>query len=66
MSLSGGTATLTAPGDASYFTFYSATNLAPPVAWVPLTNAPVLIGNEWRVTLPSGTTGQRYFHLQRP
>ena len=58
--------TLTWPADASYFTVHSATNLTPPIIWTPLTNAPVLLGNEWRVTLPAATNGQRFFRLQTP
>ena len=52
--------------DAGPFSLHSATNLTPPVAWTPLTNAPVLLGNEWRVTLPAATNGQRFFRLQTP
>lgn len=54
------------PADAAYFPLHSATNLTPPVAWTPLTNAPVLTNNQWRVTLPAPTQGQRYFRLQSP
>jgi hypothetical protein len=36
------------------------------VAWTPLTNSPVLLSNEWRVTLPAATNGQRFFRLQTP
>ena len=59
-----GSLMLSAPSDASYFTVHSATNLASPVAWTPLTNTPVLTSNEWRVTLPAATNGQRFFRLQ--
>jgi autotransporter-associated beta strand protein len=58
--------TLSAPADASYFTIASATNLTPPVAWTPLTSAPYLVSNEWRVTLPAATNGHRFFRLQTP
>ena len=66
-TLSGGNQfTLIWPGWAAGYAMFTATNLAPPTAWVPLTNAPMLIGNEWRVTLPAGTTGTRFFKLQHP
>jgi hypothetical protein len=57
--------TLAWPAD-SFFAPYTATNLTPPVAWTPLTNAPSLLSNEWRVTLPVATNGQRFFRLQTP
>ena len=66
LSVSGSSLTLAWPASASYFTVHSATNLTPPVAWTPLTNAPSLVSNEWRVTLPAATNGQRYFRLQTP
>jgi hypothetical protein len=59
-----GSLTLSAPAHASYFTLNAATNLTPPVTWSPLTNAPVLMGNEWRLHLPPATNGQGFFHLQ--
>jgi len=63
LSTSGGGFALAWPADASYFSLSAVTNLTPPVAWTPLTNTPVLISNEWRVTLPAGTNVQRYFRL---
>ncbi len=65
-TLAGSSLILTAPGDASYFTLHSATNLAPPVVWTPDTNTSVLTNNQWRVTLPVGTNGQRFYRLQTP
>ncbi len=43
-----------------------ATNLTPPVAWLSLTNSPVFTNNEWCVTLPVASNGQRFFRLQTP
>jgi autotransporter-associated beta strand protein len=43
-----------------------ATNLTPPVAWLALTNSAVFTNNEWHVTLPVATNGQRFFRLQSP
>ena len=54
------------PADAGSFSLHSATNLTPPVAWTPLTNAPALVSNQWRVTLPTATNSQRFFRLQMP
>jgi autotransporter-associated beta strand protein len=58
--------TLTWPAEAGWFSLYSTTNLAPSVAWTSITNTPVFINNQWRVTLPAATNGQRFFRLQTP
>jgi autotransporter-associated beta strand protein len=58
--------TLSSSADAGYFTVTSTTNLTPPVVWTPLTNAATLTNNEWRVTLPAATNGQRFYRLQAP
>ena len=60
---SGGSFALAWPAEASYFSLFATTNLTPPVVWTQLTNLPVLISNEWRVTLPTSTNVQRYFRL---
>lgn len=54
------------PADAAYFSPGFASNLTPPVAWFPVTNAAVLTNNEWRMTLPVATNGQRFYRLQMP
>jgi hypothetical protein len=59
-----GNVTLFAPAESSYFTVCSAPHLNPPMTWTPLTNRPVLTNNEWRVTFPAATNGQRFFRLQ--
>ena len=61
-----GSLLLTWPADAGLFTLHSATNLAPPVTWTPATNPAVLTNNQWRVTLPVATNGQRFYRLQSP
>jgi GH43 family beta-xylosidase len=43
----------------------SATNLAPPVTWAPVTNAPVFNGGEWRQALDA-VGGQRFYRLVTP
>jgi len=58
--------TLSLPAEAGWFSLYSTTNLAPPVAWTRVTTAPVFTSNEWRVALPVATNGQCYFRLQSP
>jgi hypothetical protein len=45
----------------------SATDLTPPVSWSPWTNeAPVLINDQFRLTLPPGGTAPRFFRLVAP
>ena len=60
------TLNLSWPADATYFSLRIATNLNPPVTWIPLTNAPVFTNNEWRVTVPVAPSGARFFRLQAP
>jgi hypothetical protein len=43
---------------------YATTSLAPPVVWTPVTNAPTLIGGEWRLSLPVSPTGKWFYRLQ--
>jgi autotransporter-associated beta strand protein len=66
LSLDANSLRLSWPVDAGPFTLHSTTNFAPPVLWTPLTNTPGHVSNEWRVTLPAATNGQRYFRLQTP
>lgn len=54
------------PGAFGGFPVQAAPDLTPPVAWTPLTNAPVFSNNQWRVTLPAITNGQGFFRLQSP
>jgi hypothetical protein len=63
-TLDGSSLQLTADDDATWFTLYSATNLAPPVNWLLDTNTAVFTNNQWHVTLPVPTNGQRFFRLQ--
>jgi hypothetical protein len=55
---------LSAPTDANYFTLLTTTNLTPPALWAPVPNAPWLTNNEWRMSLPIATNGQRFYRLQ--
>lgn len=52
------------PGDASYFTVYSAPNLAPPIVWTRVQTAPVLSNGSWTISISLPTTGSRFFRLQ--
>ena len=52
------------PGWAAGYSLYTATNLAPPVLWMPVTDEPALSNDVWRATVPLGTDGQRFFRLQ--
>jgi hypothetical protein len=53
------------PGSAVGFSLYTATNLTPPVSWMPATNQPVWGGNQWQVTLPANSPN-RFYRLQSP
>ncbi len=63
---SGGGTVCSWPVDGSYFALEVATNLAAPVLWQRLTNAPVLQGNRWQVPLPSTNGTQCFFRLALP
>lgn len=60
--VSGG-ALLSWPGSGVGYALYTATNLVPPVAWTLATNQPVLINNQWQITLPTGG-GTGFFCLE--
>jgi hypothetical protein len=45
------------------FTLYFATNLAPPITWMPATNAPLLVNGQWQVT-PGESGGSVFYRLQ--
>ena len=42
----------------------SATNLAPPVVWNIVTNAPALLNNQWQISLPPGNDDALFYRLQ--
>ncbi len=54
------------PASASYFALFSATNLAHPIVWGRITNAPALSNGSWSVSIDPGITGTRFFRLQVP
>jgi len=51
-----------APG----FLLFSATNLAPPAVWSPVTNLPTLGGNQIQVVLPGSPLPNQFFRLSQP
>jgi hypothetical protein len=61
----GGALTLRASPDAAYYQLYSATNLAPPALWNPVTNLPSVSGNKWSVT-PAATNATSFYRLLAP
>ena len=64
-ALAGGVLTLRWPAWAPGYALRSATNLAPPVAWTPVTNAVSHLGGAFSVALPTGAS-RRFFQLQSP
>ena len=63
-SAGGGNVTLAASPDAVYYSLYSATNLAASAVWNPVTNQPVMSGDQWCVTVPAAPSVTRYYRLQ--
>ena len=60
----GGSLQLMWPGYATGYTLYSATNLTPPVVWLPVTNSPVLAGAQWQTVVPVDGQRQKFYRLQ--
>ena len=54
---------LTWPASAGIFTLYFATNLTPPVTWMPATNSPVFVNGQWQV-MPGAGGGSVFYRLQ--
>jgi hyaluronate lyase len=54
------------PESAGSAQLYGATNLAPPVSWTWVTNAPVLSNGQWRVVIPTPTNAAQFYRLQTP
>jgi hypothetical protein len=59
-----GSLMLTASPDAAYYRLYSATNLTWPASWIPVTNLPVVSGNQWSLTLTIATNNTSFYRLQ--
>lgn len=63
---SGNNSFLTWPDSGNTFHLYTATNLAPPVTWIPVNINPVFSNGVWAVQLPAPTNTTQFFHLQNP
>jgi galactan endo-1,6-beta-galactosidase len=57
---------LTWPGWAANYTLYCATNLAPPVQWLAVTNQPQDSSGLFNLSLSVNVDRQRFFHLAAP
>jgi hypothetical protein len=66
VSVSNSLLQLSWPDWASAYALHSTTNLAPPSAWAPVTNTPVLGGGQWSVGLPVSPAGNQFFRLISP
>jgi len=58
------TLSLAWPASAGGFNLYSADTLGPLAPWFPVTNTPVLLNNEWVVTLSPLTNRASFYRLQ--
>jgi autotransporter-associated beta strand protein len=55
----------TTNGNGAGWTLNYTSDLTPPITWNPVTNTPVLLGNQWVVTLPIGTNSTGFYQLQQ-
>jgi hypothetical protein len=53
------------PSWANDWSLYYATNLTPPVVWLPVTNTAVATNSQFTVALPIGS-GTEFFRLEAP
>jgi hypothetical protein len=60
----GGGSLLIWPANSGVLGLYTATNLAPPVIWLPATNQPALLNGQWQVQIPSSAGGGSFYRLQ--
>jgi hypothetical protein len=54
------------PAETAFYRVECAFQLAPPVAWVPLTNTPSLLSNRWCLPIPPAAQSRHFFRLGRP
>jgi hypothetical protein len=52
------------PSNSGNYAVHMATNLVPPVAWIPLTNTPALLQEYWRVELSPLTNDASFYRLE--
>jgi hypothetical protein len=55
---------LTWPESAGVFVIYTATNLTPPVVWLPATNAASCVNGQWQALISPPTNGVQFYQLQ--
>jgi hypothetical protein len=55
---------LTWPVTAGVYVIYTATNLAPPVAWLPATNVPAYVNGQWQSQISPPANGTQFYQLQ--
>ena len=60
--ISGGQIMLSWTTNGAAVTPYYTSNLTPPITWIPVTNTPVLSGNQWTVTLPVNPASNCIFY----
>jgi hypothetical protein len=51
--------------DGGAFKTYYTPDLTPSAVWTPATNAPVMTGSQWTVTLPVSTNNHGFYRLQQ-
>ncbi len=61
---SGGSLALSWPASGVGYVLLAATNLAAPIAWLPITNLPVWTNNQWQVVLPPDQAANHFYRLQ--
>lgn len=54
------------PADIGDWTLYAATNLTPPVTWLPVTDDRILSNQQWLVILPATPAAAWFYRLQTP
>jgi hypothetical protein len=54
------------PDNSVGFTLYIATNLAPPVTWLSVTNQVAFLNNQWQTDLPASAAPAHFYRLQFP
>ena len=54
------------PTNSAGYALYRATNLIPPIAWLRVTNPPVLSNGQWTLRLTPLSTGVSFYRLQTP
>ncbi len=52
------------PANGVGYGLYTATNLAPPVSWIPCTNQPLFTNNQWQINLPANNSSIGFYRIQ--